>query len=55
MKEITIDGVVYSPKKENKNCTCKPPKVDGMPYQIVRTYSAGVFAGMSKSAQGKKL
>lgn len=40
MKTITIDGVEYTPKtnlaKSNK---------DGLEYCIIRTYSAGVWAG----------
>lgn len=44
MKEITIDGVVYVKKEEE---TAKD-------YYIVRTYSAGVFAGHLKSRDGKE-
>lgn len=38
MKEITIDGVVYTPKTEKV-------QKNNLTYCIVRTYSAGVFAG----------
>lgn len=31
------------------------PKVDGMEYCMVRTYSAGVFAGYIESRQGKEV
>lgn len=45
MKEITIDGVVYVPKAA---------ETEGMPYCMVRTYSAGVFAGYVESREGKE-
>lgn len=45
MKEITIDGVVYVPKTA---------EAEGMPYCMVRTYSAGVFAGYIESRDGKE-
>ena len=45
MKEITIDGVVYVEKNKNSN----------LPYAMVRTYSAGVFAGYLKSREGKEV
>lgn len=48
-KEITIDGVMYTPKKP------QAPKRDGMEYCIVRTYSAGVFAGYIESRNGKEV
>ena len=38
MKEVVINGEIYVPKGEVKN-------KDGLTYCIVRTYSAGVFAG----------
>jgi len=44
MKEITIDGVVYAPKTEAQK---------GEQYCIVRTYSAGVWAGMIDPTIGK--
>ena len=46
MKEVVIDGVVYVPKSEAL------PKVKG-DYCIVRTYSAGVFARILTSHEGK--
>lgn len=52
-KEITIDGVVYIPKDEKHTCICKAASVEGMPYVIVRTYSAGVFAGYLKEKNGQ--
>lgn len=39
MKSITVDGVEYVEKKE------VPKNKKGLEYCIVRTYSAGVFAG----------
>ena len=44
--EITIDGITYV-KKVNINC----PSYE---YVIVRTYSAGVFAGYLKERSGDK-
>jgi len=44
--EITINGTVYVPKESN---------TEGMPYVIVRTYSAGVFAGYLKSREGQEV
>lgn len=46
MKEINIDGVTYVPKEE---------KTEGMEYKIVRTYSAGVFAGYIESREGREV
>jgi hypothetical protein len=52
MKTITIDGVEYAPVSEMSNAPAG--SVDGMPYVIVRTYSAGVFAGYLKERNGKE-
>jgi hypothetical protein len=53
MKEITVDGVVYVPKDSIP--TSLPAKtLKGLKYCIVRTYSAGVFAGYVKSRKGKE-
>lgn len=46
MREINIDGVAYVPKEE---------KTEGMEYKIVRTYSAGVFAGYIESREGREV
>ena len=43
-KEITIDGVKYAPKSELK-ATETAKSVKGLTYCIVRTFSAGVWAG----------
>lgn len=53
-KEIIIDGVSYIPKSEagaNKPATT----LKGLKYVMVRTYSAGVFAGYLKSRKGKEV
>ena len=51
MPEISIDGVIYVPKDE-KIAT----EVSDKQYVIVRTYSAGVFAGYltERSEDGKR-
>lgn len=45
-QEITINGTVYVPKES---------KTEGMEYVIVRTHSAGVFAGYLESRQGQEV
>jgi len=45
MKEITINGEVYIKKQSS----------DELEYKIVRTYSAGVFAGYLKKMDGKEV
>jgi len=52
VKEITVDGVVYIPQDSVR---CMAPEVDGMEYCIVRTYSAGVFAGYLESRNGQEV
>lgn len=52
MKEITLNGIVYVPKSEAEEAKAK--ELDGMRYCIVRTYSAGVFAGYVESRNGKE-
>ncbi|MGA2875514.1 MAG: hypothetical protein ABSE82_08250 [Nitrososphaerales archaeon] len=51
VEEISINGVAYVPK-----CSVvqKAEQIDGMDYCIVRTYSAGVFAGYVKSRNGRE-
>ena len=46
MEEITINGTIYVPKEA---------KTEGMEYKIVRTYSAGVFAGYIESRNGREV
>lgn len=48
MKNITIDGIEYAPVRAGAE------KKDGKEYVIVRTYSAGVFAGYLESREGKE-
>ena len=49
MSEITLNGVVYVPKNQSA------PELNGMKYCIVRTYSAGVFAGYIESRKDKEV
>lgn len=46
MNEITLNGIVYVPKEQ---------KTEGLEYKIVRTYSAGVFAGYVESRNGREV
>lgn len=49
-EEITINGIIYVPKSD-----IEPAEdFEGLPYCIVRTYSAGVFAGYVESRKGKE-
>lgn len=48
LKTIKIDDIEYVKKEE----LCPAEEMDGLKYVIVRTYSAGVFAGYLKSRQG---
>jgi len=47
---ITVNGIEYAPKH-----TQEAPEHEGMEYVIVRTYSAGVFAGYLKQRTGKEV
>lgn len=49
--EILISGIAYIPKD---SVTSMAPVLDGMEYCMVRTYSAGVFAGYVESRNGKE-
>lgn len=51
MKSITIDGVEYVPASSQQPAE----KLDGLDYKIVRTYSAGVFAGYLKERKGQEV
>jgi hypothetical protein len=46
VSEVVINGVAYVRKDDVKE---QAVKLDGLQYCIVRTYSAGVFAGYIKS------
>lgn len=52
-KTIIVDGVEYIPASEANKA--KAADLNGMPYQIVRTYSAGVFAGYVEKREGKEV
>ena len=49
---VTINGVEYVPVTSIKN---KAESFDGLEYKIVRTYSAGVFAGYLESRNGQEV
>ena len=61
LNEITVNGVGYIRADRPTNLTPgmsldKPAeRLDGMRYVIVRTYSAGVFAGYLKERNGKEV
>jgi len=51
-EEIVIDGVTYVPKGTKQE---KAPSMKGKEYCIIRTYSAGVFAGyINRKVKGKE-
>jgi hypothetical protein len=51
-KEIEINGIKYVPKSTQK---VKAKSKEGMEYCIIRTYSAGVFAGwINRKFKGKE-
>jgi hypothetical protein len=53
--EIEINGKKYVLKSSIKTETAKEAKrLEGKPYVIVRTYSAGVFAGYLDKREGKE-
>lgn len=54
MEKITLNGIVYVPETEI-NGLVKAEELDGMKYCIVRTYSAGVFAGYVESRNGQEV
>lgn len=49
---VTINGIEYVKKSD---LTQGVPMQDGMKYVIVRTYSAGVFAGFIESRNGQEV
>lgn len=51
INEITVNGTVYVPKDSVR---AMASVLDGMEYCMVRTYSAGVFAGYIESRDGKE-
>lgn len=52
VKEVSINGKCYVLKEDVSQ---KAESFEGMPYQIVRTYSAGVFAGYVASRNGREV
>lgn len=52
LSEIVINGVTYVPKGSENSIA---EKKNGMVYSMVRTYSAGVFAGYVESFEGKEV
>lgn len=52
INEIEINGITYIPKDSVAEMA---PKLDGMEYCMVRTFSAGVFAGYIESRNGKEV
>lgn len=52
VSEVIINGKIYV-EKGSQSTPCE--KLDGMKYVIVRTYSAGVFAGYLKSRNGQEV
>ena len=52
--KIMIDGVEYVRADSIQN-NVPASKLDGMPYCMVRTYSAGVFAGYIEKRDGKEV
>ena len=50
--ELVIDGTTYVPKDSIPQ---EAESVDGMPFVMVRTYSAGVHCGYLKSRDGKEV
>jgi len=51
---ITINGKEYV-SKDSVKTDAPAEKLDSMPYVIVRTYSAGVFAGFLAKRNGKEV
>ena len=52
IETIKINEIEYVRKDQ---LTEKAPLLDGLPYVIVRTYSAGVHSGYLKSREGKEV
>lgn len=52
VEELKIEGVTYVPKDSvTKEASLNK---DGLPYRMIRTYSAGVFCGYLKEKNGKE-
>lgn len=55
METITINGEEYVKKSSIPTSIPMADSVDGMPYVICRTYSAGVFAGYLKRRDSQEV
>jgi len=53
LSEIELNGVKYVPKASVQGSMAA--KLDGLEYCIVRTYSAGVFAGYVQKHEGQEV
>ena len=51
INELEINGVIYVPKGANNT---QAVSIDGLPYVMCRTYSAGVFAGYLQKREGQE-
>lgn len=54
INEMKINGVDYV-RKDSINQAQVAPTLDGLEYCIIRTYSAGVFAGYIEARDGKEV
>lgn len=54
INEVEINGVEYV-RKDSIQTNAPAQSLDGLPYVIIRTYSAGVHAGYLKSRNGKEV
>ena len=54
LNEIEINGKIYV-SKDSIRGNCMAQKFDNMEYCVVRTFSAGVFAGYIESRDGKEV
>lgn len=54
INEVEINGVEYV-RKDSIQSNAPAQSLDGLPYVIIRTYSAGVHAGYLKSRNGKEV
>ena len=52
LEKINVNGTIYVPEGSQLQSA---EKKDGMPFVMVRTYSAGVHCGFLKSKKGKKV
>lgn len=52
INELTVNGITYIQKDNQLEMA---EKLDDMKYVIVRTYSAGVFAGYLENLEGKEV